>query len=171
VLLIDADLRRPSVHDVFGISNRNGLCDALRSDQPQFQFARVSSNLWVLPSGSPDADPMTALASRQLERFLDDVSVHFDWIVLDSPPLGVMADAALLARLTRAVIVAIAAGSTPYKLIEKVVADLGREHIVGTVLNRVEQIGTRWSDYYSSDESGQQLSTLGSPACSSARSR
>jgi hypothetical protein len=82
-----------------------------------------------------------------------------------------MADAALLARLTRAVIVAIAAGSTPYKLIEKVVADLGREHIVGTVLNRVEQIGTRWSDYYSSDESGQQLSTLGSPACSSARSR
>src|ERR1043166_186276 len=157
VLLIDADLRRPSVHDVFGISNRNGLCDALRSDRPQFQFSRVSSNLWVLPAGSPDADPMTALASRHLEQFLDDVSSHFDWVLLDTPPFGLIADAALLARLTRAVIVVIAAGSTPYKVIEKFVAELGREHIVGAVLNRAEQIAQHWSDYYSGEGPGLEL--------------
>ena len=148
VLLIDADLRRPSIHEVFGISSRYGLSDALRPERPRFQFSRVSQNLWVMPAGSQDADPMSALASHHLERFLDDVTSRFDWVLLDAPPMGAMADAALLARLTRAVIVVIAAGSTPYAMIERIIRDLGREHIVGTVLNRVEQIATHWSDYY-----------------------
>jgi protein-tyrosine kinase len=148
VLLIDADLRRPSVHDVFGISGRHGLCDALRSERAQFQFSRVSENLWVLPAGSLDADPMAALASRQIERFLDDVASHFDWILVDAPPIGVMADAGLLVRLTRAVIVVIAAGSTPYALVEKAVNELGREHIIGAVLNRFDGPVAHWSAYY-----------------------
>jgi len=148
VLLIDADLRRPSIHEVFGVSARYGLSDALRPERPRFQFSRVSRNLWVLPAGSQEADPMLALASHQIERFLEDVTSRFDWVLLDAPPMGAVADAALLARLTRAVIVVIAAGSTSYALIDKVVRDLGREHVVGTVLNRVERIATHWSDYY-----------------------
>lgn len=165
VLLIDGDLRRPSVHQVFGISNRLGLCDALRTEQAQFQFSRVSPNLWVLPAGSPDADPMSALASRQIERFLDDVTSHFDWILLDAPPLGAMADAALLARLTRAVILVIAAGSTPYPLIQKVIAELGREHIVGSVLNRADDKATEWSSYYADRQGAEDVSlAIGSQA-------
>jgi protein-tyrosine kinase len=150
VLLIDADLRRPSIHDVFGIPNQHGLCDALRSEQKELQFSRVSPMLWVLPAGPPDANPMRALASDRMERFLDEVGSSFDWILLDAPPVALMADAGLLARLTRAVILVIAAGSTPYSLVEKVVAELGRENIIGTVLNRVEEEATRWSSYYSS---------------------
>jgi protein-tyrosine kinase len=148
VLLIDADLRHPSVHEVFGIRGRHGLCDALRSERAQFHFSRVSENLWVLPAGSPDADHMTALASRQIEQFLDEVASQFDWILLDTPPFGVMADAGLLVRLTRAVIIVIAAGSTPYARVEKAVNEFGREHIVGTVLNRVEGASARLSAYY-----------------------
>src|SRR5262245_31119423 len=148
VLLIDADLRRPSLHTVFGISSRHGLADALRFDHPNFQLARVSETLWVLPAGSPNADPMAALASRQLERLLDDLSSQFDWILIDSPPSGSMADGALLARLTRAVILVIAAGSTPHNLLEKVISDLGRDHIVGVVLNRVAEDAVHWSPYY-----------------------
>jgi len=147
VLLIDADLRRPSVHDIFGISNRYGLCDALRDERRELQFARVSPMLWVLPAGPPDADPMRALASERMERFLDEVSASFDWVLLDAPPVALMADAGVLARLTRAVIVVIGAGSTPYGLVEKIVADLGREHIIGTVLNRVEGDAADWSGY------------------------
>jgi capsular exopolysaccharide synthesis family protein len=148
VLLIDADLRRPSVHEVFGIRGRHGLCDALRSERAQFHFSRVSENLWVMPAGSPDADHMTALASRQIEQFLDEVAPQFDWILLDTPPFGVMADAGLLVRLTRAVIIVIAAGSTPCARVEKAVNEFGREHIVGTVLNRVEGAAARLSAYY-----------------------
>ena len=138
VLLIDADLRRPSVHEVFGISNRYGVCDALRPESKDLRFSRVSPMLWVLPAGPPDANPMGALASDRMERFLEEVGSSFDWILLDAPPVALMADAGLLARLTRAVILVIGAGLTPYTLVEKVVAELGREHIIGTVLNRVE---------------------------------
>ena len=148
VLLIDADLRRPSIHDVFGIPNQYGLCDALRSEQRELRFSRVSPLLWVLPGGPPDANPMRALASDRMERFLDEVGSAFDWILLDAPPVALMADAGVLARLTRAVILVIGAGSTPYGLVEKVVAELGREHIVGAVLNGVEERATQWSTYY-----------------------
>ena len=158
VLLIDADLRRPSIHDVFGISNRYGLCDALRPKPRDLQFTRVTPLLWVLPAGPPDANPMRTLASDRMERFLDEVGSSFDWILLDAPPVALMADAGLLARLTRAVILVIGAGSTPYALVEKVVAELGREHIIGTVLNRVEEDATQWSAYHSNDDGPKEPS-------------
>jgi capsular exopolysaccharide synthesis family protein len=161
VLLIDADLRRPSIHDVFGISNRYGLCDALRPEHTELQLALVSSLLWVLPAGPPDANPMRALASERMERFLEEVGSSFDWILLDAPPVALMADAGLLARLTRAVILVIGAGSTPYAHVEKVVGELGREHIIGTVLNRVEGDATQWSGYYPSvDGSSGQVQKI-----------
>src|SRR6266513_2292936 len=109
------------------------------------RFSRVSPMLWVLPAGPPDANPMGALASDRMERFLEEVGSSFDWILLDAPPVALMADAGLLARLSRAVILVIGAGSTPYGLIDKVVAELGREHIIGAVLNRVEGGATQWS--------------------------
>ena len=146
VLLIDADMRRPSVHEVFGISNRYGLGHALRSERKEVQFARVSPNLWVLPAGPPDSNPMGALSSQRMERLLDEVESSFDWILVDAPPVALMADAGLLARLTRAVIVVIRAGSTPYSLVEKVVAELGRENIIGAVLNQVEESRAQWSE-------------------------
>jgi capsular exopolysaccharide synthesis family protein len=151
VLLIDADLRRPSIHDVFGLSNRYGLCDALQPEPKELRFSRVSPMLWVLPAGPPDANPMGALASDRMERLLEEVGSSFDWILLDAPPVALMADASVLARLTRAVILVIGAGSTPYAHVEKVVAELGREHIIGTVLNRVDGDRTQWSHYPSYD--------------------
>src|SRR5262249_37821553 len=137
-----------SVHTVFGISNRYGLCDAILSDPMELRATRVSRNLWVLPAGLPDASPTAALASGPMTRLLDEAASSFDWILLDAPPFGVVADAGLLVRLARAAIVVIAAGSTPYALVEKTVAELGREHIVGTVLNRAEGRATPWSAYY-----------------------
>jgi capsular exopolysaccharide synthesis family protein len=147
VLLVDADLRHPSVHEALGISSRCGLADALHRERRQFQFCHVSKNLWVLPAGTPSGDPMPALASHLLGQFLDDVAPDFDWILLDAPPLGAVADASVLVRLTRAMILVIAAGSTPYNLAQKVIGDIGREHIVGTVLNRAAA-ATVWGDYY-----------------------
>lgn len=148
VLLIDADLRQPSIHEVFGISNRFGLCDALRTDEAEVALCRVAPALWVLPAGSAGPNPMTTLTSQRMERFLDEVTASFDWILLDAPPVALMADAGLLARFTRAVLLVVGAGATAHAMVEKTVAELGREHIVGTVLNRVEDGDASWSDYY-----------------------
>jgi len=148
VLLIDADLLRPSLHYVFGISNTYGLCDALGSEHGQLQLSRVSPTLWVLPAGLAGPNPMAALASQRMERLLDEVAASFDCVLLDAPPVAQMPDAGLLARLVRAIILVIGAGSTPCALVEKVVAELGREHIIGTVLNRIEGDATGWSAQY-----------------------
>jgi len=147
VLLIDGDLRKPAIHEVFGIPNHFGLCDALESERADIQLSRVSPRLWVLPAGRPTADPMTTLASRNMERLLDEIESSFDWVLLDAPPLGPIADAGLLVRLTRAVIVVIAAGSTQYGAVEKMVSEIGRDHVVGVVLNRADGNASQWSDY------------------------
>jgi capsular exopolysaccharide synthesis family protein len=147
VLLVDADLRHPSIHEALGLPGRHGLADALHRERRQFQFYRVSKHLWVLPAGVTSGDPLSALASTRFEQFLDEVASDFDWILLDAPPIGAVAEASLLVRLTRAVLLVIAAGSTPYNLAQKVVADIGREHIVGTVLNRAAGAPV-WGEYY-----------------------
>jgi succinoglycan biosynthesis transport protein ExoP len=68
---------------------------------------------------------------------LEECARRFDWVLLDTPPVGVLPDAQLLARLAGAVILVIGANSTPAALIERAVAELGPECIIGTVLNRV----------------------------------
>lgn len=139
VLLVDADLRRPSIHSVFGFAGRRGLCEALRSAPGEIvPLAHVSPRLSVLPAGTSEGDSMTALASPRMAELLEEAASDFDWILLDAPPVALMADAGLLVRLTRAVILVIGAGSTPYTVVEKVVTELGRENIVGTVLNRAQ---------------------------------
>lgn len=149
VLLVDADLRRPSIHQVFGFPAGRGLCEALRSSPGEMvPLVHVSPRLSVLPAGRPDGDPMTALASPRMAELLEEAASDFDWILLDAPPVALMADAGLLVRLTRAVILVIGAGSTPYTVVERVVAEMGRENIVGTVLNRAEDQPGALGHYY-----------------------
>ena len=152
VLLIDADLRRPSIHDLLRLPNNAGLSEALRSGKGRPPLLEVSPNLSVLPAGKPDADPMAGLTSDRMAALLEEWTAEFDWILLDAPPVGLMPDANLLARLTRAVVFVIAAGTTSHKVIERAIAEIGRDFVVGTVLNRIEdqQLPTAayYRDYY-----------------------
>lgn len=138
VLLIDADLRRPSIHEVFGVSNVTGLSEGLRSDSAELSLMQLSSRLSVLPAGRPDSNPMAGLTSGRMQRLLEESAREFDWVLLDAPPVGIMPDANLVARLTQGVIFVVAAGSTPHKAVERAVNEIGRESIVGVVLNRIE---------------------------------
>jgi len=108
----------------------------------------VSTNLAVLPAGSAEGDPMTALASPRITDLLDQAAAEFDWVLLDAPPVALMADARLLVRLTRAVVFIIGSGSTPYTAVEKAIKEIGRENIIGTVLNRAEESAVPLSPYY-----------------------
>jgi non-specific protein-tyrosine kinase len=137
VLLIDADIRQPSLHTLFKLPNACGLSDVLLSERNDLALLQVSPNLSVLPAGRPDLNTIAALTSDRMEDLLEHLSAQFDWILLDAAPVWSMPDARLLARLTGAVLFVIGAGSTPYPLVEKAIATLGAESVVGTVLNRV----------------------------------
>jgi capsular exopolysaccharide synthesis family protein len=148
VLLIDADLRRPSVHEVLNLPNTAGLSEALRSDRAEFPLRRASSRLTVLTAGKADNNPMALLTSERMQQLLEESAARFDWVLLDAPPVGFMPDAGLLAAMTRAILFVISAGSTPYQLVQRATAELGRDSIVGTVLNRIEDANIPATGYY-----------------------
>ncbi len=148
VLLIDADLRRPSVHEVLNLSNTAGLSEALRSERSELPIRQVSPMLTVLTAGKAENNPMALLTSARMLRLLEESSVQFDWVLLDAPPVGFMPDAGLLASMTRAVLFVIGAGSTPYQLVQRATAELGRDCIVGTVLNRIDEQNIPATGYY-----------------------
>ena len=137
VLLIDADMRQPSIHEVLGIRNDRGLTEALRAERLEFPLVEITPLLSVLPAGQPEPNPRAALSSSRMRSLLDECSGLFDWVLLDAPPVSVLFDAQLLARLTQAAIFVIDAGSTPLPVVEKAMAELGRQSIVGTILNGV----------------------------------
>jgi protein-tyrosine kinase len=148
VLLIDADLRRPSIHQVFGLANTTGLSDGLRSDSSELTLLHLSPRLSVLPAGRPDSNPMAGLTSERMRRLLEESAKVFDWVLLDAPPVGIMPDANLVAGLTQGVIFVLAAGSTPYPLVDRAVTAIGREGIVGVVLNRIDSANIPDTNYF-----------------------
>ena len=150
MLLIDADLRRPSIHEVLGISNHHGLSDMLRSDRLEPTFTAVSSHLSVLPSGPPDQNPLAGLSSKRMRLLLDQFVTMFDWVLLDTPPVGMLSDAQVLGRLAQAAIFVIRAGATSMAAVDRAMEELGRDCIIGAVLNGVEPEAISITDYYQS---------------------
>jgi protein-tyrosine kinase len=152
VLLIDADLRRPSVHEIFKLPNTTGLSDGLKLDKGQLQLVEISPCLTILPAGRPTSDPMASLTSNRMKSLVAESATRYDWVIIDTPPIGLLPDAQLLSGLADAVIVVIGAGSTPYTLVQRVIDELGPEQILGTVLNRVAEhslpTNSYLSDYY-----------------------
>jgi capsular exopolysaccharide synthesis family protein len=148
VLLIDADLRRPSIHNAFGTPNVTGLSDALVAERPQkLTIHEVSSHLSVLVAGRPNPDPMSSLSSDRMRTIIDEAAAMFDWVVIDTPPVGLLADAKLLVEMVQAVVLVIGAGQTPFRAIERAVAAIDRKKIAGVILNRVVDHPSGYHDY------------------------
>jgi protein-tyrosine kinase len=139
VLLIDADLRRPWIHEMFRLPNLTGLNDSLRNDEERkIPLLRLTDHLSVLTAGRPDPDPMAVLSSERMQRVLHEASARFDWVIIDTPPVALLTDAHLLAAVVDAVVLVIQAGQTPLPAINTAIQAVGRDRIIGVVLNRVD---------------------------------
>ena len=140
VLLIDADLRRPSLHDTFQIPNLAGISDWLTGDGAgKMPLVEITPNLTLLPGGRPNYDPMSALTSQRMKQVLKLASERFDWVILDTPPVGFLPDGHVLAAMVDTVVFVVAAGRTPAPVVQRAVEELGKDRIIGVVLNRIEQ--------------------------------
>src|SRR2546425_2341226 len=158
VLLMDADLRRPSVHEVFQVPNLAGLTECLTAEtERRLPLIEVSPYLSLLLAGRPDSDPMSGLTSSRMHRLIGEAAATFDWVIIDTPPVVLLPDANLLAAMVDAALLVIGAGKTPYKLITRAIEALGRNKIMGVVLNRVDPsclAGGYGYGYYSYGERG-----------------
>ena len=148
VLLIDADLRHPWVHELFRLPNVTGLNDGIRADSDRkVPLIAISEYLSVLTAGRPDPDPMSVLTSERMQRVLQDAARSFDWVIVDTPPVGVLSDARLLATLVDTVVLVVKAGSTQFSAMKQAVEAVGRDRIMGVVLNCADE-ATLATDYY-----------------------
>lgn len=139
VLLIDADLRRPSLHEITQISNASGLGETLKaSGEHKLPLFQLSDTLVLAPAGRPDSNPMNALTSPRMRDMLHEASMRFDWVIIDAPPIAPIADSTLLAPLSDGVLLVVRSRRTYYAAAQKAVEAIGRERLLGVVLNDVE---------------------------------
>lgn len=151
VLLIDADMRKPKAHTVFGIEHEPGLSNLLVGEAKASQCVRKSDTeeLWLLPAGRIPPNPAELLGSRKFRDFLSTLKTHFDWVIIDTPPVMAVADVSVVAPQVSGALFVVGAEMTSKYAARQAVHQLQTVHArtVGAVLNRVDL--DRNSYYYS----------------------
>ncbi len=139
-ILADCDLRRPSLHAIFGVSNAQGLTtmmvEAGALDQPPLVATGVD-NLWLLPSGPLPPNPAELLGSNRMDEVIAALKERAEMILFDAPPVIAVTDAAVLASKVDAVLLVVSAGRTRREHVQRARALLDRAGIrlIGAVLN------------------------------------
>lgn len=153
VLLIDADLRRPSIHKALGLGPKSGLSNVLTGgvSLPD-AICRLSAmpNLFVLPAGTPPPNPAELLASSQMVEVLAELRQHYDHIVLDTPPTLSVTDAVVLSTRADAVVLVIRCGQTTKPALRRSREILGQVNarVAGVLLNAVDLDSPDYYYYY-----------------------
>jgi capsular exopolysaccharide synthesis family protein len=153
VLLIDADLRRPSVARSLGMADgdTNGLADIIADPKGQLSASARgigSFNLSVVPAGMPGPAIHKVLRSPRLEQVLQEARKQFDVIVIDTPPLLPVFDSALLSRLVDGLLIVVAANQTPRKLLGEALNLVDPAKVMGIVFNRDDRPMFGYYDEY-----------------------
>lgn len=144
VLVIDADMRRPRLHSVFGISNAEGLSTILSSEMDSSKILEIiqydeDSKLNLLPSGPIPPNPAELIGSEQMAGMLNKMQEHFTHVVVDSPPIASFTDGVLVASMVDGVILVVHSGKSSRQVVRRsrqLLQDIGAK-ILGVVLNNV----------------------------------
>jgi polysaccharide biosynthesis transport protein len=153
VLLIDADLRRPSIHKTLGMGPRSGLSNVLTGSanvQQAISASPVLPNLWVLPAGTPPPNPAELLASSHMKDLIDSMRDQYDHIVIDTPPTLSVTDAVVLSPRADATILVIRSGQTTKQALRRSRDILMQvnAHVAGVLLNAVDLTSPDYYYYY-----------------------
>jgi succinoglycan biosynthesis transport protein ExoP len=154
VLLVDADMRRPRIHEVFDQSQQPGLSNVIVGNVDLDQAVRPSEipGLSLLPAGPNPPNPAELLASTPCRELLERLGKRFDWIVIDSPPVLAVTDAAVLSHVASRALFVIAADMTSRPAVQAAIGQLeaAGAKFLGGVLNRANIQGNRYyySQYY-----------------------
>lgn len=149
VLVIEADLYHSCLVDLVGIKPGDGLAEMLeRGLSPASGIRRLEPLGWsLLPAGKTSGNPTELLHKEAFSQLMQRLVPHFDWVLIDSPPVIPLADAMLLRSRANATLLVARAGHTPRKAIERSLSLLGREHVLGIVLNAAEDVNRLYSKY------------------------
>jgi len=164
VLIIDADLHRPSVAEYLGLADRRapGLAEAILHEEyglPQAVRRLESLNVSVLLAGDGRLGPYELLASPRFEKLLRDARAFYDYVIIDTPPVVPLVDSRLLGRWVDGFIVVVAAHKTPRKLVAEALNLLDPLKVIGLVFNGDDRpLAAHYGYYGYSQPSGSRTS-------------
>jgi capsular exopolysaccharide synthesis family protein len=142
VILIDADMRKPRVHDIFKQTQEPGLSDVIASRSSCREAIRETSvpGLWVLPAGCVPQNPAELLSSKRFTSLLELLGDQFQWVIIDSPPTLVVTDSSILAHAASAVLFVVTADKTSRSTAVTAIEHLegAKARFMGVVLNAVD---------------------------------
>ncbi len=146
VLLIDFDFRRPTVDKVFQVPIAPGMTNYLQGTAPFSDVIRRvgDTNLYIITAGDPVTNPLELLNLKECGTLLAEVRSHFDWVILDSPPLLFAADGNLLATMCDGTILVVRIGTTTFDSVSRALQSLCENNVLGIVVN-----GARRGELYS----------------------
>jgi len=148
ILLLEGDLRRPSLANQFGLGSIPGLSEWLQGEPRQIAniYRLEGPNLWFLPAGRPPENPLELMQSGRLSELLDQLAAWFDWIIIDSPPLLPLADTSVWARLADGILLVTREGTTKKRMLQRGLQALEQSKLLGAVVNY--STNTDHADYY-----------------------
>lgn len=163
VVVIDADLRRPTTHKIFGVSNEDGLSNLILHPEHQavdYLKETTVENLWLLTTGPLPPNPAELLGSQRMGDIIEELQAFADLVVFDTPPALVVTDAVVVSTRVDGVVVVVDAGHTRRGLIKRVIDELHRvrANVLGFALNRVKihSGGYYYQYYYYYNEEGKR---------------
>lgn len=153
VCLIDSDLRRPTLHRMFGLNNARGLSSALLEGKAFREIAQQTRvpNLWILTSGPLPANPAELVGSKRMREYMDAATADFDLIICDTPPIISVSDGVALAAQCDGVIIVVRAGAIPDEVVRRAIGQIEAVHgrVLGVLLNSINlRRDSYYYDYY-----------------------
>lgn len=137
VLVMEGDLRRPSLLQMFGVKKKPGLTEWLESecDLATIVYHLPDLNIWILPAGSAPSNALELLQSTRLSTLMQQLTQMFDWIVIDSPPILPLADTSVWMRLADGIILVTRQGTTEKRKLQRGVEAIEPEKLIGALIN------------------------------------
>jgi len=156
VLLLEGDLRRPSLSQMFGLGRNPGLTESLQGERSLAKniYRLAAPGLWILPSGTAPGNALELLQSVKLSALMDQLTSWFDWVIIDSPPVLPLADTSVWMRMTDGILLVTRPGITEKRQLQRGVEALDPKKLIGAVLNSSKHSADNY--YYYSPASVSQ---------------
>ena len=156
VLLVDADLRKPTIHQIMEVGNKKGLTTLItkRTNSKDAIVSTKTNNLYVLPSGPIPPNPSELLGSKMMTNVIEDLSKKFDLILFDTPPVLAVTDAQVLGNRCDGVVLVLKSGQTEKKNLIKAkeLLDRAQANVIGTIINAADSKSANNYYYYGRDK-------------------
>ena len=163
VLIIDCDLRKPSLHRKFNVSNEVGLTDVLvGTSELNKVMKKIDDNLYLLTTGTLPPNPAEIIGSNTMENFLNECKINFDYIILDTPPILPVTDSKLLAIKADATVLVVRSEISKSKHVSQAFKELEKvnANVIGTILNDVEMHSEKLYYDYSAKNNKSKINIL-----------